>query len=305
MINTEKGGMIFDIQRFSVHDGPGIRTIVFFKGCQLRCEWCCNPESQKFHKQLMVSSKNCIRCRNCQQECPVDAISFNPELTIDRDKCTDCGKCEVECFSEALTMSGKEMSITELIKELRKDEIHFRKSNGGITLSGGEVLAQPEFATELLKACQEEGWHTAIETSGFTRPENLEKVLQYVDLVLLDIKHIDNLKHKKFVGQSNDLILKNAKLIADFPNVSLSIRIPIIPGFNDTPQEIAEIALIALRLGTVTQVHLLPYHGFGSNKYTFLDYTDKAVSLRTPSNEKMEILKELVEAIGLTCIIGG
>ncbi|NBJ68046.1 MULTISPECIES: glycyl-radical enzyme activating protein [Clostridia] len=300
-----KTGTIFDLQRFSVHDGPGIRTIVFFKGCPLRCEWCCNPESQHFKRQLMVLTENCIDCRLCEPVCPVGAISFTPGVTIDRDKCIDCGKCANVCFSGALTMTGKEMTVEELIRELRKDEIHYRKSNGGITLSGGEALAQPDFAAELLQACQREGWHTAIETAAFSSKEALEKVLPHLDLVLLDIKHANSVKHYKHIGQPNDLILKNAQIIANYPNVELSIRVPVIPKFNDTPEEIAEIAMIAKKLGDIKMVHLLPYHGYGANKYASLDNDYKMENMEPPSDKKMNILKELVEGMELSCKIGG
>ncbi|MGM0216597.1 glycyl-radical enzyme activating protein [Enterococcus sp. AZ109] len=300
----EKTGMIFDIQRFSVHDGPGIRTIVFFKGCPLRCQWCCNPESQVFSKQLMLIQKNCISCGMCAPVCPQGAISYTPEVTIDRSKCINCGKCTDVCFSEALTMTGKEMTVNDLIVELRKDEVHYRKSNGGITLSGGEALAQPEMATALLAAGKEQGWHTAIETTGYARKEVLEKILPYTDLVLLDIKHLNSVKHQKYIGQPNDLILKAAQVIAEFPGVELVVRIPVIPDFNDSPEDIAAIALIAKHL-KATKINLLPYHPYGSNKYGHLDMTYLAADIDTPSTNRMTILQELVEGIGVPCKIGG
>lgn len=300
----ETKGVIFDIQRFSVHDGPGIRTIVFFKGCPLRCEWCCNPESQNYHKELMVIQKNCINCGVCESVCPYGAISYTPEVTIDRDKCVNCGKCTSVCYSEALTMSGEEMSVSDLITELKKDEIHYRKSNGGITLSGGEVLGQPELARDLLSACKDEGWHTAIETTGFARKETLEEILPYTDLVLLDIKHLNSVKHRKYIGQPNDLILQAAQIISEFPDTELVVRIPVIPGFNDQPEEIAQIAVIAKTL-KAEKVHLLPYHPYGSNKYEHLDKEYLLEDIKAPSNEKIEILKEMVDGIGIDCHIGG
>lgn len=302
--SNEKKGMIFDIQRFSVHDGPGIRTIVFFKGCPLRCKWCCNPESQSFNTQLMVVKENCIKCGQCKNVCPYEAISFGPEITVDREKCKNCGTCADVCYSETLTLIGKEMSIPELIAELKKDEVHYRKSNGGITLSGGEALAQPQLAAELLEACKAQGWHTAIETTGHAPDSVLEKVLPYTDLVLLDIKHSNSVKHKEYVGQPNKQVLRSAKRIAAYPNTELIIRVPVIPTFNDTPLEIAEIACIGKVL-EAKQLHLLPYHPYGVKKYEDLGMKFEDQKLQSPSNQTMENLKAVVESIGMHCQIGG
>lgn len=303
-VATEQKGMIFDIQRFSVHDGPGIRTIVFFKGCPLRCEWCCNPESQSFKKQLMVVKENCIGCRRCETVCPTGAISFTPEVTIDRKKCIDCGACCEVCFSEALTMIGREMTVSDLIFELKKDEVHYRKSNGGITLSGGEVLAQPEMAAALLKAFKEQGWHTAIESTGYASEKSLDLILPHLDLFLMDIKHTNSIKHRKHIGVPNDLILKTAQKVAAYPHTEMVVRIPVIPEFNDTPEEIAEIAVIAQRL-QVKKINLLPYHPYGENKYENIGEEYKAGNLEAPSKKKMEILRDLVQQIGIDCQIGG
>ncbi|WP_440897515.1 glycyl-radical enzyme activating protein [Amphibacillus sp. Q70] len=301
---NETEGMIFDIQRFSVHDGPGIRSIVFFKGCPLRCQWCCNPESQNFNTELMLVKENCIDCRRCENICPYGAISFTPEITIDREKCVDCGACAEVCYSEALTMVGEKRTVSDLIFELKKDEIHYRKSNGGITLSGGEALAQPELATDLLAACKAEGWHTAIETTGYAPAHVLEKILPHTDLVLLDIKHLNSVKHREYIGVPNKMILQAAKVIAEFPGTELVIRIPVIPGFNDSKHDIGEIAAIA-KLLEAEQLHLLPYHPYGMNKYGNLGIENRAWAFDTPSEESLEQLKQVVESMGMTCKIGG
>ena len=294
----EEKGMIFDLQRFSVHDGPGIRTLVFFKGCPLRCTWCCNPESQSLKKQLMVVEENCIGCRRCEQVCSYGAISFDNGLQVDRAKCVDCGSCSEVCFSEALTVVGKEMTVSELITELKKDEVHYRKSNGGITLSGGEALAQPKLAAALLKACKEQGWHTAMESTGYAS----KKVGS--EMCIRDSKHVNSVKHQKFVGQPNALILEAAKIIAEYPETKLEVRVPVVPGFNDHPEEIAQITLIAKQL-KVSKLYLLPYHPYGANKYRNLGQEYEAVQLEAPKKEQMKILKELVDGIGIACQIGG
>ena len=298
-----KKGIIFDIQRFSVHDGPGIRSLVFFKGCPLSCQWCSNPESIAHAPQLFVVKDNCIRCGQCAKVCPTGAVFYDGSLQVDRDKCCECGRCSEVCYPGALTMTGQSWTVEELIKELEKDEIHYRKSNGGITLSGGEPLAQPEFARDLLKACKEKGWHTAIETSGVATDEVWELLLPHLDLVLLDIKHMNADKHKKFTGLNNSAVLQSAMKLADDDKVELIFRVPVVPGFNDEVIEIAEIACLAKVL-EVKKLHLLPYHPYGEKKYE--DLGMKVVnSFKVPEVEALEQLKATVEKFDVVCQIGG
>lgn len=205
-INYNMTGTVFDMQRFSLHDGPGIRTIVFLKGCPLHCRWCSNPESQNNSPIVMYKKSDCFKCGRCISVCKVGAISFDNETHIDREKCTGCGECTNVCPSGALVLKGKTMTIQQAIKELKKDATIFRRSDGGVTLSGGEPLVQHDFASQLLLACKSQGWNTAIETTGFGSSEAIEKVIPYVDTVLLDIKHIDPYTHKKFTGISNEVI---------------------------------------------------------------------------------------------------
>ncbi len=254
-------GRIFDIQKFSVHDGPGIRTIVFLKGCALRCKWCCNPESQSKEIETMHTPQG--------------------DKTV-----------------------GKDVTVGEIIGPILKDRPYFNRSGGGITLSGGETLLQPEFAKALFTAAKENGISTAIESTAFARYETIKDLLPVIDVYLMDIKHINPEKHKAFTGQSNELILENAKKIAQDAN-KLIIRVPVIPTFNDTPEEIAQIAAFTKSLGTVEEMHLLPYHRYGEDKYSYLgrDYTMSHIE--TPTDDKMEILKSVVEACGLKCQIGG
>ena len=254
-------GRIFDIQKFSVHDGPGIRTIVFLKGCYLRCRWCCNPESQEYHIEKMI--------RN------------GKEVTV-----------------------GRDVTVGEVMEDILKDVPYYRRSGGGVTLSGGEDLAQPDFAVALISACKEYGLNTAIETTGFADFSVIERYIPVCDLFLMDIKHTDSAKHKEFTTQPNEIILENAVKIAHKAK-KLIIRVPVIPTFNDTPEEISSIANFAKSLGTVTELHLLPYHRLGYDKYVGLSREYKMGDIPVPSKEHMEILRSAAMASGLDIIIGG
>jgi len=300
----EAKGMVSDIQRFSLHDGPGIRTIVFLKGCPLRCSWCSNPETQAPERQLLVQEKNCQGCRRCVEVCPTGAITFTPNLTINRLSCVSCGHCAAVCYTGALTMNGRELNVNQIVTELKKDEAYYRRSGGGITLSGGEPLYQTEFAVNLLRACKEMGWSTAIETTGFCNPALLANILPLLDTVLLDIKHMDDGKHQAYVKQSNELILKNARFIAE-QGASVIIRVPVIPGFNDTEAEIGRIASFGASLPGVRELHLLPYHRLGENKYTYLDTEYSMKDEIPPAVAAMENLRRTVISYGIECQIGG
>lgn len=261
MDNLAVRGRIFDIQRFSTHDGPGIRTIVFLKGCALRCRWCCNPESQSYEIETMLQN----------------------------------GKPKI---------MGRDVTVKEVLSEVLQDRPYYNRSGGGITLSGGESLLQPDFAVALLKACKDNGVNTAIETTGFANAEVIERFLPYLDTVLMDIKHINSDKHKEFTKQPNERILENAKLIASKAK-KLIIRVPVIPTFNDTVAEIAEIAAFASNLPNVDEIHLLPYHNMGRDKYTGLGREYGMGDLKAPTNDLMEVLKQTAEQFGLKVQIGG
>lgn len=258
-LNTK--GRIFDIQRFSVHDGPGIRTIVFLKGCSLRCRWCCNPESQS---------------REIQQMRVGDKIK-----TI-----------------------GQDVTAGEVLETVKKDRNFYRRSGGGMTLSGGESLVQANFAAALLRGAKEAGISTALESTGFAEYFQIEKLLPYLDVYLMDIKHMNGAKHKEFTGVDNARILENAKRIAADAK-SLVIRVPVIPGFNDTEEEILDIAKFASALKGVTRIHLLPYHRLGLDKYTGLDRPYLMGDAPLIPKEKMDRLKAVAETTGLICEIGG
>ncbi len=302
--DTSKKGLVFNIQRFSVNDGPGVRTIAFLNGCPLRCKWCCNPESQELKPVVMFKAQNCVGCGNCEVVCPTGASNLNVPGKIDHTKCIACGKCIDVCYHRALEMSGKWMTVEELMGELYKDRVIYRKSGGGITVSGGEAMVQHEFLLELLKACKSFGWTTAIETTGMASEEVIKEIVPWLDVVMMDIKHIDPEVHKEYTGVSNEQILKNALLISSLAK-KMIIRFPVIPGFNASPNVIASIANFSTYLHNVNELHLLPYHDLGSNKYGMLGKEYELADVQKPENEFMEELKAIVEKEGLTCKIGG
>ena len=302
-INYNASGTVLDIPRLSLHDGPGIRTIVFLKGCPLSCKWCSNPESQNMKPVIMYKKNECLHCGRCINACSRKAISFENKTFIDRSICTGCGECANACPAGALVVKGKTMTVQQLIRELKKDATTYRRSGGGITLSGGEPLVQYEFAAELLRACKAQGWDTAIETTGAGITEAVEKVIPYVDTVLLDIKHLDTEKHKKFTGIGNEQILKNAARISQIS--STVVRVPVIPGFNYSEEEIRAITEFAKMLRGVRTIHLLPYHTFGENKYDLLGRDYALADIKPLKPEELEHLKTMVEREGFQCIIGG
>ena len=258
---TENTGRIFNIQRFSIHDGPGIRTIVFLKGCRMRCAWCCNPESQNYEIESLTEGGR--------------------EKTV-----------------------GRDVTVDEILPELLSDMTYYNRSGGGITISGGEVLCQAKFAAELLRACKENGLHTAIESAGSMPYENIEALLPYLDLYLLDIKHMDSEKHREYTGVGNELILENARRIAE-SGVEVIIRTPVIPTFNDTAEEIRAISKFAASLPSVREHHLLPYHRLGSDKYKGLGRSYSLSEIEPPTPERMDYLLSVAEESGLRCQIGG
>ncbi|ABK61056.1 MULTISPECIES: glycyl-radical enzyme activating protein [Clostridium] len=303
-VNYEEKGNVFNVQRFSVNDGPGIRTIVFLKGCPLSCHWCSNPESQSRYSQILFNSKNCTDCHRCEVVCRENAIDFNNKYRILRDKCNECGECVENCYPGAIVKVGEEKSVKEVIDNVKKDFVQFRRSGGGVTLSGGEPLMQPSFALNLLKGFKELGINTAIETTSYTSKDIIDETMEWIDLVLLDIKTVDTQKHLEYTGVKNDIILENAKRISEL-GVKTIVRVPVIPGFNADEKSIEDIAKFATTLKMVDEIHLLPYHKLGVNKYECLGKEYKiSDEIKTPTNEYMEKLKSVVENIGLKCNIG-
>ena len=249
MAGRDTTGIVFNIQKFSVNDGPGIRTAVFLKGCPLRCRWCSNPESQRTKIQILWDTKKCIRCHHCVTVCPAHAISFdNNDLRIDHDRCQSCGKCARECPARALVKEGQVKTVQQVLDVCLQDVPFYEESGGGVTLSGGEMLAQPEFAKAMYRALKEEGIHTCCETTGAASPALFREVVRDVDLLLFDVKHWDPQKHREYTGVTNELPYANMKYAISAGKDVLP-RIPVIPGFNDSPEDAAKLAQYLLSAG--------------------------------------------------------
>lgn len=271
--------ILFDIERNSYVDGPGIRTTVFLKGCNLQCAWCHNPESQSFHPQMMFYADKCIGCGKCTQVCPHA-----------RESCSLCGKCTLYCPKDARKVCGKEYTLEKVFSEIRKDMPFYETSGGGVTFSGGECMLQIEFLEEILKKCKLNNIHTAVDTAGCVSYEHFERILPYTDLFLYDIKLLDRQKHKHFTGVDNGLILENLqRLLAS--GAKLWIRIPVIANVNDDPKEMQRIKTFLDLCGKPEKVELLPYHAMGENKYRALSCEPQPFS--KPSDERLQQLKRI------------
>lgn len=284
-------GLVFNIQRYSIHDGPGIRTTVFFKGCPLRCFWCQNPESHTIQPEIFFDKGRCARCGRCVAICPARASSLSNETSvIDRSTCTGCGKCVDVCPNEARRLIGKHMTVDDVTREVFRDMRFYENSEGGVTLSGGEPAAQPDFALAILRRCREARIHTALDTCGYASWSVMEKLLEYTDLVLYDIKHMNQTKHREGTGKTNRLILNNARRI--HKQRPMRVRVPLIHGFNDCFHDVKAIAQFVRReLGSVP-MDLLPYNRMGEVKYERLDR--RRVSLERNEDEYVQACEAIV-----------
>lgn len=295
---------IINIQKYSIHDGPGIRTTVFFKGCPLNCWWCHNPESQNPIPEIMFFNERCSGCGSCLKRCPQKAVEFvNGFPVIDEIKCTLCGKCSDFCPSNVRELVGKNISVKNLMKEIIKDEVFYEESNGGVTFSGGEPLMYADYLNNVLMICKDKNIHTTIDTSGYAPWDQFEKIIENVDLILFDIKHMNNQKHLEYTGVSNHIILENLKKLSQRGS-NIFIRMPIIVGINDDDENINKAVDFLSNLNII-QVNLLPYHKMGMDKYRRLNMKYKLSGLETPTEESMNKIADKFKKAGMKIKVGG
>ena len=296
--SEEKRGTVFDIQRYSIHDGPGIRTTVFMKGCPLRCLWCDNPESQRQLPEIAEFRNKCIGCGHCFKTCSVGALNKDKDWHIERDICNNCGECMGRCPAGARILMGKEVTVGEVMREIRKDTLFYENSGGGVTLTGGEPTAQIDFALELLRTCHKDYIHTAIETSGYVEWAELEVLLPHTDLIFLDLKQMDPIRHQDFTGISNVKILQNVEKLSRRRHAMI-IRITLIPGYNDGEENMHATAKFLRDLPYTPDVEFLPYHRLGIGKYGALGRKYSLNGIRPLMREEAKKIGLVFEGYGV------
>ncbi|UCE18558.1 MAG: glycyl-radical enzyme activating protein [Gemmatimonadota bacterium] len=292
--------MIFDIKRYAIHDGPGIRTTVFLKGCPLNCRWCHNPEGKAQKQEFMWWEGRCIGCQSCQSVCAQGAISFSDDsLILDQDKCDACKVCVDACNPRALELIGEEMTVAQVMKEIERDEVFYDESGGGVTLSGGEPLMQPDFSQDILKSCKELMIHTTLDTCGYVQSDLFSRICEHVDLVLYDLKVVDDKKHMALTGVSNEIIVANLKELSRSGR-NYIVRFPVVPGANDDEKDILEFGELVSSLSNVNSVSILPYHNAGDEKSRRLVNSRTSSFFGHPStSEQMVEIEEKLKALGL------
>lgn len=297
-------GTVFNIQKYSIHDGPGIRTTVFLKGCPLACLWCHNPESIAPRPEIIFWDNKCISCTDCVKTCPQEAMQVGQQ-TVRKEtaNCIGCEACVEVCPTGAIEQVGRKMTEAEVLKEIEKDRVFYEESGGGVTFSGGECLMQPEFLTALLTGCKARGLHTAVDTSGYASWQTIAELKDVVDLFLYDLKLMDEEQHRKYTGVSNKLILANLQKLAKVGK-SIWIRVPVIPGINDNDDNLQAMGAFLFSL-QIRDVFLLPYHGIAANKYIRLGRDYQLSALEPPSPKQMEAMQLGLRTFGLNVQIGG
>jgi pyruvate formate lyase activating enzyme len=298
-------GLIFDLKKYAINDGPGIRTTVFFKGCPLSCRWCHNPEGQSSAPEIMVRPARCLAdCSQCVSVCPEQAVT-KPALApvLDRPRCTVCGKCADVCPAQAIQVVGRRITASELLREIENDRIFQEESGGGVTFSGGEPLSQPDFLSEILDYCRKKEVHSTVDTCGFAPAEVLDTIAPKTDLFLYDLKLMDEKRHAAFTGVSNRPMLENLRRLSAAGHKTV-VRIPVIPGVNDDEENIRLTAEFLRSLGTISDISLLPYHKLGREKYGGLDKESGGEEFSPPSEETLQLIKKALEGYGFRVSLG-
>jgi len=295
-------GLVFDIQGYSLHDGPGIRVLIFLKGCPLRCIWCSNPESQSHEIEIMFDALRCQGCGQCVDVCATEAITRDAsgQMGYAAERCNLCGSCVEICPHKARKLVGREMTVEEVMAEVEREMPFFRRSGGGVTLGGGEPLFQPEFAHAVLRACTEQNIHTAIETCGHTQWETLKDLAGVTDLFLYDLKHMDPSRHRLLTGADNELVLNNLRRLSALHS-EIIVRYPLVPTCNDSETDIRALIRFVNELDNINKIELLPYHRLGESKYAMLTRRYPLEGLETSPRDRIDSVVDTIRSSGLEC----